>query len=248
MNLVCRKCSEEGYVRVRTEDGFEQCNSCQPVVEKNQDRTYYSNERYCTLVNPGVSGSCNSLGDYEGNNPYPDGDGKLFRASVTGRCISCDSEDDISVLSYVDQCATCGDMRVLSGSTCQLNRACSEGASFWNDTTKRCMLCSAATGNKNIHRYKTVYSKKALCEGCPNLRSMQVKEIDPETETTTDTYYCVKKCDSNYWQDEEGNCIDCDSDNTSGNYIGLDTESRDLCIKCGRTVQMDASKRYRCTK
>lgn len=247
-NIVCQKCSAEGYFRVRTVDGFEQCNSCQPVVGKNQDRTYYPNERYCTLVNPGVSGSCNSLGDYEGNNPYPDGDGKWFRASGSGRCISCDSEADVSVLSYTNQCATCGDMRVLSGSTCQLNRACSEGASFWNDTTKRCMLCTAITEakNKNIHRYKTTYEKQGLCVGC-GLRSMQVKEINSETKTTTDTYYCAKTCAPDHWQDEEGNCIACDSDNTTGNYIGWDVESRSLCTACGRTVKEDAG-RYQCVK
>ena len=238
-------------------DARTSCNACPTNVSStNKGRTYrpHANNEgrawtgsYCTLINPGVSGSCNSLGDYEGENPYSAGDGKFFRREPDGACVPCDTTEDVSLArddgsqNYTVQCGTCGDVRVLNGTTCSLNLDCSEGASFWNADTSRCMLCTAATGNK----YKTTYEKRGLCTGC-GLRFMQVNETVAGEDTTT--YYCAKKCVNNEWQDSEGNCISCDSDASAGDYIGSDYESQRLCTACNWKVTKDHNGDLMCEK
>ena len=259
----CVKCSDAStysmYGILQTEAKAD-CLACPTNVSStNKGRTYRPhmnparenrawNVSRCTLINPGVSGSCNSLGDYEGKNSYPAGDGQYFRREPDGVCVPCNTTEEVSLArddgsqNYTVQCGSCGEgVRVLNGTTCSLNLACSEGASFWNKELGRCMLCSKATGNL----YETTYEKQGLCTGC-GLRAMTVEEMVNEEVTTK--YYCTQKCSAGQWQDAEGNCIACDNDSASGNYIGADSDSKALCTACKRTITEDHNGDLICDK
>ena len=244
---TCVSCATPNVVNMFTIKNREQiCTSCpKNVSATNKGRTYYNIPGLtseCILINPGVSGSCNSLGDFEGNNPYPAGDGLFFRASDTGKCYPCNSSEDVEVYGHKAQCGSCGEgVRVLNGRQCSLNRTCSEGASFWNKELGRCMLCAKATGNL----YETTYEKRGLCAGC-GLRAMTVEEM--VNEEVTKKYYCTQRCVAGQWQDADGNCIACDSDSASGNYIGADSDSKALCTACKRTITEDHNGDLMCDK
>ena len=234
-NNACTPCSTKGIVTILNTDAHKaECNSCPSVSNDNLGRT--SNDGNCALIEPGVTGTCNSLGDFSGNNPYEDGDGWLFRSS-TGQCYECNTPGDISTSSA--QCATCGDMRVQNGSLCTYNTGCTSGIAFWNSEARQCTGCSAATKN----RYKTMASIETLCVDC-GMRVM--KEINSDGEEIT---YCAKKCDDGKWQDINGVCFDCSKNNSAGNVIGSDEESQKLCIEqCNRTVSKNANDQFVCNK
>lgn len=231
----CHLCSETEQVR----SSESQCLKCSGK-NGSSIRTYYEGDHYCWLVDAGKSGSCNSLGDTQGENPYKAGDGVYFRGSLDGKCYRCDTKDDVYVISHTDQCTSCGNMRILNGGiTCSLKQACSEGASFWSEEKKQCVLCNSVATDQNL-RYLTTYGKRGLCAGC-GLRFMQVDVYNDETEEQETAYYCSKTCGIGQWQDTDGNCIDCDKNSLLfANYIGSDSESIELCKSCHqRTISYD---------
>ena len=65
----------------------------------------------CVLINPGVSGVCNSIGNGSHEN-YPEGDGELFR-DYDGNCRDCDIPNSVAVSGNdgIQQCKSCGNRR-----------------------------------------------------------------------------------------------------------------------------------------
>ncbi|MBR3913411.1 MAG: hypothetical protein IKJ28_04180 [Alphaproteobacteria bacterium] len=191
---------------------------------------------YCVLVNPGISGICNSLThvptelDTDLKNqaqPYLDKqyDGILYLGSE-GNCHRCDDKASYTApyQAITGQCATCGN-RQSSGNTCMYG-LCTEGEAFLN-MTSNCINCSE-TGRTQIPNTQTAHN---LCESCEEVEH-RIMMLKNDTDEQT---YCVESCVGSQWQRaSDGKCLYCDDLATQVVEIGADEESKQECIDCDR--------------
>lgn len=248
----CEACSaDKDYIEIsQTGTGGqadqEDCNNCPNVDTENQGRAVFpaGNVWRCVRINLGVTGTCNSLGDSLGRHSYPQGDGLTFLSTSSGVCYPCDT--DSGVTTSQKQCETCTNRQYIGG-VCYPFSGCTEKEEFWNSEAQDCASCSTTTTS-----LKTKAVDAELCNACvdehgiQNRRSMVAYDDEGEEQT-----YCVRKCSDGEWQDVEGVCK---IQNALGSpvEIGMDAESRRLCIAVGgtysRTNDENRIERAYCSK
>jgi hypothetical protein len=214
----------------RSRDGSD-CNNCPYYSEINQGRSFFTSDDVCVTVNPGTSGSCNSLGDALNRHTYPEGDGQTFLSYSNGLCYPCDHT--AGVVSTLEQCETCPNRQYIGG-TCYPFVGCTESETFWNSEKQGCEKCSTGT-----IKVQTKAVDRGLCDGCfdsegkQNRRSMTA--VDEEGYLVV---YCVQRCNENQWQDVDGHCLSKNDLLTLSERkeIGTDSNSRALCAKLDGVV------------
>ena len=112
--------------------------------------------------------------------------------------------------------------RLVSG-TCVYG-GCSEGDTFRTPTG--CTSCST----NSVKVETTGQDATLLCTSC-NRRIMT---------TVDEKQYCVQTCDSEEWQDINGDCWNTDT-NVGNNEIGIDELSAQLCRNASRTPTKDTN-------
>ena len=233
----CVKCSRANsgdgdgqYGSNAVVEGKELCNACgnRMIVT---DNSYWGT--YCRLVDPGVTGICNSIGNKYYSNAnltdelkakaeaYIKGDyNGVYYRSNDGYCRRCDS--DVSYTTTQEQCASCKNRRY-EGGNC-LKGLCAEGQQFLN-TSATCVACS----QKNVPVNPDITN---LCSSCENRRVMTTGF----EEQGNLVGLCVEDCPSGMWQDKDGKCYFCEEASTK--EIGTDEVSKNMCqTVCGRTME-----------
>ena len=205
------------------------CTECPYYSETNQGHAFFAggdnSSRTCVKINPGVSGTCNSLGDSLGRHPYSEGDNVTFLSTVDGLCYPCNTTNGVKTSQK--QCETCSNRQYI-GDVCYPFSGCTEKEEFWNSEKQNCASCSITTTS-----LKTQDVDAELCNACvdkngiQNRRAMVAYDDDGEKQT-----YCVKKCSVDEWQDSEGVCK---MKGALGDpvEIGIDAESKRLCVSVG---------------
>lgn len=224
----CIDCNSE-TVSVYAATTASTCNECPFYSNTNQGRAFFAggdnSNRTCVVINPGVSGTCNSLGDSSGNHSYPQGDNITFLSTVDGICYSCDTTNGVETSQ--EQCETCPNRQYI-GDVCYPFAGCTEKEEFWNSEKQNCSLCTTTET-----KVKTKAIDTELCNACvdkngvKNRRAMTTYDEDGKKQT-----YCVKKCTADEWQDADGICK-MQSALDAPTEIGLDAESKRLCVAAG---------------
>ncbi len=201
------------------------CHVCENRLAIKRFQTDSENN-FCTYVNPGSFGICNSKGNgvlHENLNdtivskaqPYirstDNNDGQKFRDHY-GLCRSC--SDNLDYRSDEEQCLTCQNRR-WQNNTC-MKGLCETGLQFLSGSS--CLACSNV--NKPIDP-----TRENLCSSCSNRRQLEIG-----TPETTWSGLCVEECAGLQWQDINGNCLSCSEGGER--QIGTDAESRRLCNEC----------------
>ncbi len=204
-----------------------ECDNC-------KNRIYQNDTRTCVLIDPGVSGVCNSQ-NYplsEGMpaslkskvKPYIDGemDGTYFR-DKTGLCYRC-NDSSVAPTTTAEQCAMCN-IRKYSGSTCSYGGCQTD--EFMNHKNI-CFKCSQTSSNYISDTYLLKNGRESSCRDCPEKQVL--------TQSSTNQTYCVpNNCIVGYeWQSAvTGTCQRCDS-NVGMQEIGSEAIYQEQCRACGR--------------
>ena len=216
INGVCISCDTE---TIEHSTDSTNCNACLPTAN-NKGRVLIGQN--CVPKIQNETGLCSSIdGDYTGV------DGTMFRG-VDGKCYDCATTQQVKTGGFPKQCKVCGEQRQLDGEYCLINNGCNGGSTFWSVNDQTCIAC-----NTSAIKVETSWDEQNHCDQCSSKRLMIL-----ETEDVS-TAYCVQKCTANKWQDIDGNCYACDTNNGKGNIIGMDSASKKLCTDCNRTVAVD---------
>ncbi|MBQ9090116.1 MAG: hypothetical protein IJY58_03615 [Alphaproteobacteria bacterium] len=220
-NGPCDKCptASSKSINVRSDNATfkAECEACGNHAFINQ---------YCVYMNPSQSGICNSDSpDTTKWSNYTAGIGVLYRDN-TGVCRRCDDQSN-SYASTQTECESCivngVQIRRWVGGSCVYG-GCSEG-----DTFRTANGCTSCTTNA-IKVATTGQDADLLCNACHRRIMTDVNEIK----------YCVQKCDSDEWQDINGDCWGAETD-VGSNEIGTDELSAQLCRNVSRTPNKDTA-------
>ena len=171
----------------------------------------------CVLINPGVSGICNSVenGEYEN---YSAGDGELFR-DFQGYCRRCDDPTTYTP-SSIAQCKSCGNRRN-DGGRCAFG-LCTDGSTFLN-VNNQCISCTTSSKTE----IDNITTSRSSCTECDSKRVMTAEDT-----TGTTKAYCVNDCFGQL-QNVNGQC----GGSSWGNFeIGSDETSKSMCRNYERVV------------
>ena len=173
----------------------------------------------CVLINPGVSGVCNSIGNGSHEN-YPDGDGKLFR-DYNGNCRDCNTLGSVMMGNggTIEQCKSCGNRRWDGG--CALG-LCTDGTTFLN-VNNQCISCTTSSKTE----IDNITTSRSSCTECDNKRVMTAEDTSGATKA-----YCVNDCFGQL-QNVNGQC----GGSSWGVFeIGSDDTSKSMCRNYERIV------------
>ena len=173
----------------------------------------------CVLINPGVSGVCNSIGNGS-HEDYPAGDGELFR-DYYGSCRDCNTQGSVMMGNggTIAQCKSCGNRRWDGG--CALG-LCTDGSTFLN-VNNQCISCTTSSKTE----IDNIITSRSSCTECDNKRVMTAEDSSGATKA-----YCVNDCFGQL-QNVNGQC----GGSSWGNFeIGSDETSKDMCRNYERVV------------
>ncbi len=205
----CVSCNDNGAYSISRlpSDQYAECEACGNRININNN---------CVLINPGVSGVCNSLENGEHEN-YPAGDGVLFR-DYDGNCQRCDDPKTYSPSSTA-QCKSCGNRRNDGG--CALG-LCTDGSTFLN-MNNQCISCTTSSRTE----IDNITTSRSSCTECDNKRVMTAEDSSGATKA-----YCVNDCFGQL-QNVNGQC----GSSSWGNFeIGSDDTSKSMCRNYERVV------------
>ncbi|MBQ9090626.1 MAG: hypothetical protein IJY58_06220, partial [Alphaproteobacteria bacterium] len=235
----CYRCDAtgEGFVRFDSTSDTE-CARCSNRVSNGAGWNVP-----CVLIDPSVSGVCNSdnwtlptklasdhpdLYDEVQEYVRGDHDGEYFRDN-SGKCHECTTEKAISTSQK--QCNLCNVhvlQRTYSGGVCSLGGC--QTNEFMNNTPD-CVKCTPATEPSSY--INTTYQLKmghtATCGQCGNRQVLTVG--------SNGLQYCVPNtCGSDSWQSaRNGKCLVCSEDNNV-REIGTEAIYRQQCEACNRVA------------
>ena len=176
--------------------------------------------KYCAYVNPGHSGICNYSPNKTKWSDYVDGIGVKYLDN-TGICRDC-SEPGKGYEATADECASCNGLRHIEGGYCVYG-GCIQHDTFMSTT--ECVACNTSRVKVAI---PTRGEANQLCNDCNRRVMSDVNELK----------YCVRKCDSDEWQDINGDCWGSAID-VGTNEIGTDELSAQLCRNASRIPHKD---------
>ncbi len=210
---VCLSCNntESGDLRGIDSEKALLCEACGNRIKLG----------FCALINPGVSGVCNSLENGAHEN-YPDGDGKYFRDN-TGYCRRCDDPKTYTP-SSIAQCKSCGNRRNDGG--CALG-LCTDGTTFLN-VNNQCISCTTSSRTE----IDNITTSRSSCTECDNKRVMTAEDTSGATKA-----YCVNDCFGQL-QNVNGQC---GGSSWSNFEIGSDETSKSMCRNYERVVYSKAN-------
>ena len=214
----------------------EQCRRCNNRITS----VIMDNISRCILIDPGVSGVCNSKNLTFPTNmdsdlkdaiqPYLDGDydGFKFRDD-SGNCHECTTEKAVSTSQV--QCALCNTkvmQRTYSGGVCSLGGC--QTNEFMNNTPD-CVKCTPNSEPSSYINatYRLKSEHTATCGQCGNRQVLTVG--------SNGLQYCVPTCTTGSgWQStQNGKCLVCSEDNNV-REIGTEAVYRQQCEACNRVA------------
>ncbi len=227
----------------------------------------YTMCQQCATDSAGDNKYNRSTGDLEEGKAYCDymcREGVTYQ-STTG-CVPCSDTTMHGIPNEEQaksQCLSCSDNHAwygyYGGYLCQKKLECSSDEFIKFGTPYTCIPCSDNRNSRVIVIWNLVSSSsthnnfsqflKDKCNACPasNPRYVINGDCYPVCKQPTNTEESITICQRNpedencqrKWQNEDGNCLDCDV-LTTNNYMGTGdtlTKLSELCRACGRTVE-----------
>ena len=227
-NGICYPCNQPGRQVDVTEA---ECNKCPTtrIWMKGWPGGGGTSES-CILVDPGVTGVCNDIGNADFP-AYDDSGNKMLRDNF-GICHDCDTTavvhvghptaDNHNRGTAKQQCVHCGNRHYDNYGSCYPG-LCSDGITFINIGAS-CTQCSTTTARTEI---PLGVATEDNCTSCDGKRVMKTGSTDDKNLKA----YCVKKCVSGEFQKTDGKCYTGSNDYGT---IGSDEQSKTLCRESGR--------------
>ncbi len=236
----CNRCDSPGRATLGPNDGASktECDRCSNRISNG------ASWNQCALIDPGVSGVCNSdnwtlpenlASDYsdlyDEVQEYVNGehDGETFRDN-NGLCYPCTT--DVAVKTSLVQCNLCNIDKVQRTYT---SGVCSLGGCQTNqfmNATPACVNCTPSSV-PNSYISATYLLKEGSTSSCAQCGNRQVMTIGSTGQKYCVSNECIQSAD---WQSaSNGKCQNCTADNNV-REIGTEMVYRQQCEACNRVA------------